>query len=206
MNTNLIPDLPFKFKSVEGYIWTATETFIKDDGWVMYHGVRDKDGITLDISAVKMMMNLKSGDWKIVKTAKEELDDILKNEGQRALDYLKEKYMNEMPKLVAGKHWVVVENEGYGGIGLITINNMIQYIKGEDGAVSTGFDSAEDVSKYIVEVREIPDDTPPTFRFAKIVWKKVDEKQLAIQKELAFAKAKAERLAAHISVLESKLK
>lgn len=113
---------------------------------------------------------------------------------------------NTMPKLVAGKHWVVVENEGHGGIGLITINNMIQYIKGEDGAVSNGFDSAEDVSRYIVEVREIADHTPPTFKSAKIVWKKVDQKQLAIQKELEFAKAKAERLTAHISVLESKLK
>lgn len=38
------------------------------------------------------------------------------------------------------------------------------------------------------------------------VFERVDEKQLAIQKELEFAKAKAERLAAHISVLESKLK
>lgn len=38
------------------------------------------------------------------------------------------------------------------------------------------------------------------------VFERVDEKKLAIQKELEFAKAKAERLAAHISVLESKLK
>lgn len=206
MNTNLIPDLPFKFKSLEGYIWTATEKSVGGDGWVMYRGVRDKDGFALNIPVIKMMMNLESGYWKIVKTTKDKLASIINNEGQRALDYLKEKYMNEMPKLVAGKHWVVVENEGYGGIGLITVNNMIHYIKGEDGAVSTGFDNAEDVSGYIVEVREIPDDTPPTFRCAKTVWKKVDEKQLAIQKELEFAKAKAERLAAHISVLESKLK
>lgn len=38
------------------------------------------------------------------------------------------------------------------------------------------------------------------------VFERIDQKQLAIQKELGFAKAKAERLAAHISVLESKLK
>ncbi len=38
------------------------------------------------------------------------------------------------------------------------------------------------------------------------VFERIDQKQLAIQKELEFAKAKAERLAAHISVLESKLK
>ena len=38
------------------------------------------------------------------------------------------------------------------------------------------------------------------------VFERADEKKLAIQKELEFAKAKAERLAAHISVLESKLK
>lgn len=38
------------------------------------------------------------------------------------------------------------------------------------------------------------------------VFERVDEKKLAIQKELEFAKAKAERLAAHISVLETKLK
>ena len=38
------------------------------------------------------------------------------------------------------------------------------------------------------------------------IFERVDEKKLAIQKELEFAKAKAERLAAHISVLESKLK
>lgn len=38
------------------------------------------------------------------------------------------------------------------------------------------------------------------------VFERVDEKKLTIQKELEFAKAKAERLAAHISVLESKLK
>ena len=38
------------------------------------------------------------------------------------------------------------------------------------------------------------------------VFERIDQKQLAIQKELEFVKAKAERLAAHISVLESKLK
>jgi len=204
MNTNLIPDLPFKFKSLEGYIWTATEKYVGGDGWVMYRSVRDKDGFTLNIPVIKMMMNLNSGHWQIVKTAKEELDDILKNEGQRALDYLKEKYMNEMPKLVAGKHWVVVENEGYGGIGLVVINGMIQYIQKEDGKPCYGYDIVEEILDYIAEVREI--DNPPNFKSARVIWKKVDQKQLAIQKELEFAKAKAERLAAHISVLESKLK
>ncbi len=43
-------------------------------------------------------------------------------------------------------------------------------------------------------------------QIALTVFERVDEKKLAIQKELEFAKAKAERLAAHISVLESKLK
>ena len=37
------------------------------------------------------------------------------------------------------------------------------------------------------------------------VFQREDKKQLAIKKELEFAKAKAERLHAHIAVLESKL-
>lgn len=138
--------------------------------------------------------------------AKEKLDNILNNEGQQVLDSLKEKYMNEMPKLVAGKHWVVVKNEGYGGIGLVVGDGMIYYVENEKGKPCQGFDIIEDVSQYIIEVREITNNNPPAFTSAEVVWKKVDQKQLAIQKELEFAKAKAERLAAHISVLESKLK
>lgn len=185
MNANLIPELPFKFTIDPNYTFTVINQGFDDSGWVMYDVVRDYDELNHIVSAVTLMTKLKSGEWKIVK---------------------EEKYMNKMPKLVAGKHWVVVENGGYGGIGLTTINNMIHYIKGEDGTLSTGYDSVEDVSEYVVEVREIADDTPPTFRYAKTVWKKVDQKQLAIQKELEFAKAKADRLAAHISVLETKLK
>ena len=114
--------------------------------------------------------------------------------------------MNEMAKLVAGKHWVVVENEGYGGIGLVVGDGMLYYVENEEGQPCHGFDIIVDVSQYIVEVREIIKDNPPAFISAKVVFERVDQKQLAIQKELEFTKAKAERLAAHISVLESKLK
>ncbi len=64
----------------------------------------------------------------------------------------------------------------------------------DDLTVSNDF--GEDVSELdIIEVLQ-----------TTTLFKRVDKKKLAIQNELELAKAKAERLANHISVLESKLK
>lgn len=196
MNTNLIPDLPFKFKSLEGYIWTATEKSVGGDGWVMYRSVRDKDGFTLNIPVIKMMMNLNSGHWQIVKTAKEELDDILKNEGQRALDYLKEKYMNKGFTKADLKDGMICTTRG-GSVYTVQGDRMTR-----DGGM---YMLLEDISDDLT-VDDLPALDIVSVQITLTVFERVDEKQLAIQKELQFAKAKAERLAAHISVLESKLK
>lgn len=196
MNANLIPDLPFKFKSLEGYIWTATEKSVGGDGWVMYRSVRDKDGFTLNIPVIKMMMNLNSGHWQIVKTAKEELDDILKNEGQRALDYLKEKYMNKAFTKADLKDGMICTTRG-GYIYTVQGDRMTR----EGGMYMLLDDISDDLT-----VDDLPELDIVSVQQTITVFERVDEKQLAIQKELEFAKAKAERLAAHISVLESKIK
>lgn len=261
MNYNIIPDLPFKFKSIEGYVWTATELFIKDDGWVMYLGVRDKDGFTLDISAVKMMMNLESGHWKIIKEENTmnkikttELKGFVGNTHQPYTDYNQDiaDWLTENTVRVdfdrAGDYiFTAKDGEFYSHNHTMSFDKYytneefkewIGMTKKEEKTVNKGFTKAdlkdgmictirggyiytvqgdrmtreggmyillEDISDDLT-VDDLPELDIVSIQITLTVFERVDEKQLAIQKELEFAKAKAERLAAHISVLESKLK
>lgn len=198
MNANLIPDLPFKFKSLEGYVWTVTESTVNRDGYGEYFAVRNEDGREAAIPSVKMKVNLKSGYWEIVKedklTAKEKLDNILNNEGQQVLDSLKEKYVNK----------AFTKADLKDGMVCTTRRGEKYIVKG---------DRMTNKDRGYMMLEDINDDLTVTgLDFLDIIYvhqqvfNRTDQKQLAIQKELEFAKAKAERLAAHISVLESKLK
>lgn len=128
-------------------------------------------------------------------TTKEKLENVINNEGQRALDYLKEKTVNK------------------GFIKADLKDGMICTTRRGDKYIVRGDRMIMDCGRYVL-LKDISDDlTVRGLSFLDIVsvqqtitvFERVDEKQLAIQKELEFAKAKAERLAAHISVLESKL-
>jgi hypothetical protein len=146
-------------------------------------------------------------------TAKEKLASILNNEGQQVLDYLEGKVVNKMPKLVAGRHYVRFSNGRFGQV----MDGYINYVSiGEDAwdIRITGWDSLGDsVAGAIVEVFDnvFSNSNQYThldyFNSGKItIWKKEDERKQRIEQELEFAKAKAERLATHISILEQKLK
>jgi len=284
MNTNLIPELPFKFTIDPDYTFTVINQGFDDSGWVMYEVVRDYDGTHQVVSAVTLMDKLKFGDWKIIKeetemkkikttdlegfianehqpytdynpeiaewltnnaelvdfgnhtnstcyiftakdgefyshfhemgfdkyytneefkvwggmtkklTTKDKLDSILNVEGQRVFDYLKEKYMNKgftKADLKDGMVCTTRRGEKY----IVQGNRMI--CKG------TGYMMLEDINDDLTITGL---DFLDIIYVHQQVFNRVDQKQLAIQKELEFAKAKAERLAAHISVLEAKLK
>jgi hypothetical protein len=146
-------------------------------------------------------------------TTKEKLASILNNEGQQVLDYLEGKVVNKMPKLVAGRHYVRFSNGRFGQV----MDGYINYVSiGEDAwdIRITGWDLVGDsVAGAIVEVFDnvFSNSNQYThldyFNSGKItIWKKEDERKQRIEQELGFAKAKAERLASHIAVLESKLK
>lgn len=284
MNANLIPDLPFKFKTDSGQTCTAIRKWLDNDGWVMYNFIIDCDNTHYSVSVVTLMTKLKFGDWEIIKeentvkkinstdlkgfianehqpytdynpeiaewltnnaelvdfgnhtnstryiftakdgefyshfhemgfdkyytneefkvwigmtkklTTKDKLDSILNVEGQRVFDYLKEKYMNKgftKADLKDGMVCTTRRGEKY----IVQGNRMI--CKG------TGYMMLEDINDDLTITGL---DFLDIIYVHQQVFNRVDQKQLAIQKELEFAKAKAERLAAHISVLETKLK
>jgi hypothetical protein len=119
-----------------------------------------------------------------------------------------------MPKLVAGRHYVRFSSGRFGQV----MDGYINYVSiGEDpwDIRITGWDRVGDsVAGAIVEVFDnlvLDQYSQYThldyFNSGKLtIWKKEDERKLRIQQELESAKAKAERLASHIAVLESKLK
>lgn len=148
-------------------------------------------------------------------TTKKKLANIINNEGQQVLDYLEglgSKAMNKMPQLVAGRHYVRFSSGRFAQV----MDGYFNYISiGKDawGICITGWDRiSESKLSMIVEVFDnVVNSGQHTslseFNSGNItVWKKEDERKLRIQQELESAKAKAERLASHIAVLESKLK
>ena len=129
-------------------------------------------------------------------TTKDKLASILNVEGQRALDYLKERYMNEGFTKADLKDGMVC-----------TTRRGDKYIVQGDRMIREGgmYMLLEDINDDLT-VDDYSGLDIVSVQQTITVFERVDEKKLAIQKELEFAKAKAERLAAHISVLESKLK
>lgn len=118
--------------------------------------------------------------------------------------------MNDFPKLEIGKHLLLVNitytdtpTKRYA----IYMGDYIAYI--DNDKKFGGWDRLNNTDdgiplSEVEEVYEI-DNITTAMLLHKSIWKK-STKQLRVRKELEFAKAKAERLAAHISVLESKIK
>jgi hypothetical protein len=118
-----------------------------------------------------------------------------------------------MPELVAGRHYVRFNDGRFGQV----MDGYINYVSiGEDVwdiRITSWTQIREDKLKFIVEVfdniREYSGQYTrlSDFNSGKLtIWKKEDERKQRIEQELEFAKAKAERLATHISILEQKLK
>lgn len=115
-----------------------------------------------------------------------------------------------MPKLVAGMY-VKFEAGTYAQV-MDGYFNMVEICR-EWGAKICGWkDMDERTISSIVEVFQ-PYTSSGLYVYAEAfnsgeftIWKKEDERKLRIQQELESAKAKAERLASHIAVLEGKLK
>lgn len=129
-------------------------------------------------------------------TTKEKLENVINNEGQRVLDYLKEKNVNKGFTKADLKDGMICTTRG-GSVYTVQGDRMTR----EGGMYMLLKDISDDLT-----VDDLPALDIVSVQITLTVFERVDEKQLAIQKELEFAKAKAERLAAHISVLESKLK
>jgi hypothetical protein len=128
-------------------------------------------------------------------TTKDKLASILNVEGQRALDYLEENTMNKGFTKADLKDGMICTIRG-GKVYTVQGDRMTR----EGGMYMLLEDIDDDLT-----VDDIPELDIVSVQITLTVFERVDEKKLAIQKELEFAKAKAERLAAHISVLESKL-
>jgi hypothetical protein len=139
------------------------------------------------------------------------------NDAVRAITKANTLPSNPMPELLAGKHYIKREGTGY--IGLVIEGGVVLYFNRTTGDAPTcfaGWDEISSIKSRITEIYEVGlmsyvTDCPNLFSLLKDnhnirpIWRKVDEKALAISKELELAKAKKERLEKHIQVLESKL-
>jgi len=122
---------------------------------------------------------------------------------------------NPMPELLAGKHYI--KHSVDGSLGLVIDGGVVLYFNCDNNTPEfEGWNRISDIEPKITEIYEAglsewwigrPNlfDLVKDNHNIKPIWRKVDEKALAISKELELAKAKKERLEKHIQVLESKL-